>query len=164
MKHFCPRSHYRPLPARWLWFNQQQVSTSTLFVSVAGSQPFKINFTCPWLLWLNFYLISFSHSFFYLNPGFHPKWEEKLALTLKIVSSSGLLGYQSPAWWPGTFPKPVSSHWDWCEQAIPSRAFWDTVNAQPVKAGAAGSPQAMTSLPQRKEQPGLGPPRSNTQL
>ena len=99
MKHFCPRSHYRPLPPRWLRFNQQQVSTSTLFASMAGSQPFKINFTCPWLLWLNFYLISFSHSFFYLNPGFHPKWEEKWALTLKIVSTSGLLGYQSPAWW-----------------------------------------------------------------
>lgn len=35
-------------------------------VSVAWSQPFKINFACPWLQWSNFYLIPIPHSLIWI--------------------------------------------------------------------------------------------------
>lgn len=55
---------YVHLPQQLLWFYRDyEHSLLPGFPgSVAWSQPFKINFACPWLQWLNFYLISISYS------------------------------------------------------------------------------------------------------
>ena len=92
-----PRAQFPPQLSLFLWLEAISLKSVSLALDSRGCIS----------IWFLFPILSF----FYLNPGFHPKWEEEWALPLKTVSTSRQYGYQSPAWWPGTFPKPISSHW-----------------------------------------------------
>lgn len=111
MKHFCPRSHYRLLLSSGCDLTKSTVSTSTLFLWLEASSLKSVSLALDSRGWISIWFLFPILSFFHLNPGFHPKWEEEWALTLKTVSTIRLCSYQSPACWPGTFPKPISSHW-----------------------------------------------------
>lgn len=68
-KHLCPLCHHILLPQTLLRYYhglQPQFSSQLSLFLWLEANPLKSIFACPWLQWLNFYLISFSYSSFLL--------------------------------------------------------------------------------------------------